>query len=159
MALLRFDHLHPPFDNVKIGAGGFGRRRSIRVYEFPTIQRTGPVASFFTCGTPTTTNDAGSTALTGKRDFDTASRLIAEAGYQGEKIVILDGVDQPSTHTQALIGFGPAIARTSRANQRKLLEENDAGDCRALSCDRDRAADDRLYGPGPLPEPEHRYRR
>jgi hypothetical protein len=31
----------------------------------------------------------GSEALTGKRDFDKAKRLIAEAGYKGEKIVVL----------------------------------------------------------------------
>ena len=50
-------------------------------------------------------NEAGSLALTGKRDFAKARELIAAAGYKGEKIVILDGVDQPSTHMQALVGF------------------------------------------------------
>jgi peptide/nickel transport system substrate-binding protein len=43
-------------------------------------------ASFFTCGGPMA-NDAGSEALTGPRDFDKAKKLIAEAGYKGEKIV------------------------------------------------------------------------
>jgi peptide/nickel transport system substrate-binding protein len=59
-------------------------------------------ASFFTCGTPMA-NDAGATALTGKRDFDEAKRLIAEAGYNGEKIVILDAVDLLTNHIHALV--------------------------------------------------------
>src|SRR5207253_7537488 len=44
-----------------------------------------------------------SAALTGKRDFDKAKNLIAEAGYKGEKIVVMDAVDQPVAHTQALV--------------------------------------------------------
>src|SRR6516164_7883873 len=59
-------------------------------------------ASFFTCGTPMA-NDAGSAALTGKRDFDKAKKMIAEGGYKGERIVVMDAVDQPVAHTQALV--------------------------------------------------------
>jgi peptide/nickel transport system substrate-binding protein len=58
--------------------------------------------SFFTCGGPMA-SDAGSEALTGKRDFDKAKKLIADAGYKGEKIVILDAIDQPVSHSQALV--------------------------------------------------------
>lgn len=61
-------------------------------------------ASFFTCNTPMA-NDAGAAALTGKRDFDKARRLIAEAGYTGEKIVILDAVDLLTNHIHALVTF------------------------------------------------------
>ena len=48
-------------------------------------------------------NEAGSQALSGKRDFAKAKKLIAEAGYKGEKIVVLDAVDQPVAHSQALV--------------------------------------------------------
>ena len=42
-------------------------------------------------------------ALTGKRDFDKAKQLIGEAGYKGDRIVVLDAVDQPVAHSQALV--------------------------------------------------------
>jgi peptide/nickel transport system substrate-binding protein len=45
----------------------------------------------------------GSEALAGKRDFDKAKRLIREAGYKGEKVVVMDATDQPGPHAQALV--------------------------------------------------------
>jgi peptide/nickel transport system substrate-binding protein len=48
-------------------------------------------------------SNAGSEALTGKRDFETAKKLIAEAGYKGEKIMVLDAVELPVSHSQALV--------------------------------------------------------
>lgn len=48
-------------------------------------------------------NNAGSEALTGKRDYDKARQLVKEAGYNGEKIVLLDAVDQPLVHAEALV--------------------------------------------------------
>jgi peptide/nickel transport system substrate-binding protein len=48
-------------------------------------------------------SDAGTTALTSKRDFDKAMKLVEEAGYSGEKIVVLDAVDTPNPHAHALV--------------------------------------------------------
>jgi peptide/nickel transport system substrate-binding protein len=104
MGLLRFNQLQPPFDNVKM------RRAVLAVAnqaDFMTALAGDPkgwkrCASFFTCGTPMA-NDAGAAALTGKRDFEEARRLIAEAGYKGEKIVILDAVDLLTNHIHALV--------------------------------------------------------
>jgi len=61
-------------------------------------------ASFYTCGTPMA-SEAGSELMTGKRDFDKAKALIKEAGYKGEKIVVLDAVDQPNPHVQAIVAY------------------------------------------------------
>ena len=102
--MVKFNHLLPPFDNVKM------RQAILAVANQADFLSTlaGDAKnwelcpSFFICGTPMA-NDAGSTALTGKRDFDTAKKLIAEAGYKGERIVVLDAVDQPVAHTQALV--------------------------------------------------------
>jgi peptide/nickel transport system substrate-binding protein len=46
---------------------------------------------------------AGSEWLTGKRDYDKAKQLIKEAGYNGEKIIVMDAVDQPLIHAEALV--------------------------------------------------------
>jgi peptide/nickel transport system substrate-binding protein len=104
MGCLRFNHLRPPFDNVKM------RQAVLAVADqadFMTVFAGDPknwkvCPSFFTCGTPMA-SEVGSTALTGKRDFDRAKKLIAEAGYKGETIVVLDAVDQPNPHAHALV--------------------------------------------------------
>jgi peptide/nickel transport system substrate-binding protein len=105
MTMLRFNHLYPPFDNVKM------RQAVLMVADQAEFMATiagdkknwQVCASFFTCGTPMS-SDAGSKALTGKRDFDKAKQLIAEAGYKGEKIIVMDAVDQPNPHAQAQVG-------------------------------------------------------
>ncbi len=101
---LRFNWLYPPFDNVKM-------RQAVQMVanqaDFMTAFVGDPkywkvCPSVFTCGTPMASN-AGSEVLSGKRDFDAAKKLIAEAGYKGEKIILLDAVDQPLIHAEALV--------------------------------------------------------
>jgi peptide/nickel transport system substrate-binding protein len=46
---------------------------------------------------------SGRGADEGKRDFDKAKQLIKEAGYNGEKIVIISATDQPIVHSQTLL--------------------------------------------------------
>jgi peptide/nickel transport system substrate-binding protein len=102
--MVRFNHLLPPFDSVKM------RQAVLAVADQADFlaalagdrKNWDLCPSFFTCGTPMA-NDAGSIALSGKRDFDKAKKLIAEAGYKGERIVVMDAVDQPVAHTQALV--------------------------------------------------------
>ena len=53
--------------------------------------------SFFTCGSPAESK-VGSEVLTGKRDLAKAKQLMQEAGYKGEKIVVLSATDQPIVH-------------------------------------------------------------
>ena len=104
MGCLRFNWLYPPFDNVKM-------RQAVLMVASQADFMTAFVgdkanwdvcASFFTCGGPMA-NDAGSAALTGKRDYDKAKELVKEAGYKGEKIIVLDAVEQPLIHAEALV--------------------------------------------------------
>jgi peptide/nickel transport system substrate-binding protein len=104
MAMLRFNHLHPPFDNLQM------RQAVLAVVDqkdFMSAVAGDPenwsiCASFFTCGSPMA-NDAGIEALTGPRDFDKAKKLIAEAGYKGEKIVLLHATDTLSSNLPGLV--------------------------------------------------------
>jgi peptide/nickel transport system substrate-binding protein len=102
--MVKFNHLISPFDNAKM------RQAVLAVIDQADFlsalagdsKNWQLCPSFFTCGTPMAT-DAGSQALTGKRDVERAKKLVAEAGYKGEKIVVLDAVDQPVAHSQALV--------------------------------------------------------
>src|ERR1700722_6644809 len=138
MGLLRFNQLLPPFDNVKM------RQAVLAVTdqsEFMTALAGDPkdwkrCPSFFTCDTRMA-SEAGSAALTGRRDFDAAKRLIAEAGYKGEPVVVLDGIDLPACHAHGLIaadllkrlGFNVELASsdwgtvtTRRASKKPIAE-------------------------------------
>ena len=58
--------------------------------------------SYFTCGTPLS-SEVSAEPLKGKRDLEKAKQLVKEAGYKGEKIVIIDATDQPIVHAQSLL--------------------------------------------------------
>ena len=77
-----------------------------------------PCPSFFSCGSPAESK-VGSEVLTGKRDLAKAKELIKEAGYKGEKIVVLSATDQPIVHSQGLVtARAAARARASTPSWR-----------------------------------------
>jgi peptide/nickel transport system substrate-binding protein len=104
VGVLRFNFLHPPFDNPKM--------REALLYAVDqhdyAIAMAGdeksahPCYSFYACGTPLA-SELGAEALNGKRDLERARKRIQEAGYKGEKIVIISPSDQPLIHAQSLI--------------------------------------------------------
>lgn len=94
---IRFNHLHPPFDNVKM------RQAVLRLADQAAFMqaaygdetstyRTG--VGVFTPGSPAAT-DVGLDAVTGPRSLEAAKRLVAEAGYKGERVVIISPTDYP----------------------------------------------------------------
>jgi peptide/nickel transport system substrate-binding protein len=104
MGMIRFNFLHPPFNNEKDAPGGpvRGGPETSTSSASPAIRRTGkPCYSYFTCGTPLS-SEIGAEPLK-KRDYEKAKQLIKEAGYKGEKVVIIDATDQPIVHSQSLL--------------------------------------------------------
>jgi peptide/nickel transport system substrate-binding protein len=104
MGMIRFNFLHPPFNNEKMRqALLYAVNQQDYVIGIAGNPKNGhPCYSYFTCGTPLA-SDIAADALKGKRDFDKARQLIKEAGYKGEKIVIIDATDQPIVHAQSLL--------------------------------------------------------
>jgi peptide/nickel transport system substrate-binding protein len=104
MGMLRFNHLQPPFNNEKM------REAVLQVVDQRDYMNA--VAgeaknwrtcfSYFPCGTPMS-SDAGSEALGGRRAFDKAKALIKEAGYNGERVVVMMATDQPIVNAQGLV--------------------------------------------------------
>ncbi|MCW3475802.1 ABC transporter substrate-binding protein [Limobrevibacterium gyesilva] len=106
MAVMRFNMLHPPFDNVKL-------RRAI----LPAIVQDDFMAAaigsetelfatgvgVFTPGSPLA-NTAGLDVLTGPRDLNKAKRLVAESGYKGERVVFLAPTDYPVLFAYCQVG-------------------------------------------------------
>jgi peptide/nickel transport system substrate-binding protein len=102
--VLRFNFLNPPFNNVK------AREALLYLVDQTDYLRAiagdpknwQACASMFACGTPMAT-DAGTEILKSKRDPAKAKALLKEAGYNGEKVVILSATDQPIVNNQVLI--------------------------------------------------------
>src|SRR5487761_59069 len=102
--LLRFNQLQPPFDNPLM--------RQALLYAVDQADYMSAVAgdrkywntcySFYSCGGPMASN-AGAKPLEGPRDLAKAKALIKEAGYHGQKVVLLDPTDFASLHALALV--------------------------------------------------------
>jgi len=102
--ILRFNHIQPPFNNLKL------REAVLNLVDQkdymgaaagdPKYWKT--CAALFGCGTPFETN-AGADALLNGPNLAEAKQLIQEAGYKGEKIVLLSATDQPIVQGQALV--------------------------------------------------------
>lgn len=94
--MLRFNHLHPPFDNPKVrqaamvalGQEGFLKAQvgTPGLYKY--------CRSMFPCGTPLASDNTG--FYTGMADPARAKQLLQEAGYKGEPVVIMQPTDLAS---------------------------------------------------------------
>ncbi len=98
----RMNHLHPPFNNVlarravQMALSQEDYMRAV-VGDDETLWKTLP--GYFTPGTALYT-EAGGEPLKGERDYAGAKKLLAEAGYNGEKVVLIVATDVGITKNQ-----------------------------------------------------------
>jgi len=91
--MLRLNHLHPPFNNIKLRRAVLA---AIQQEDFlkavvgdPDYYKTCP--AMFVCGTPLAT-DAGADIVM-KSDFALAKKLLKEGGYDGTPVVVMQSTD------------------------------------------------------------------
>jgi peptide/nickel transport system substrate-binding protein len=100
--MLRFNHLHPPFDNP-----GVRRAVQMAVAQRDYLQAVvgneryfKECRSFFSCGTPLASGE-GAEGMRG--DLEAARRMLREAGYGSEPVVIISPTDIPANHQQGVV--------------------------------------------------------
>ena len=106
-AIMRFNALYPPFDNVAI------RRLVVSaIDQRDFMQAVGGAApdlvvqqkvGLFVPGTPMA-SDVGVDVMRGAKDADSLRTQLAAAGYRGERIVVLAATDTPSANAIAQVG-------------------------------------------------------
>jgi len=106
MGILRFNHLHPPFDNAAVrqallGAVDQAEAMTAVAGTDRTFWHDG--IGLFAAGTPFA-NDAGIEVLRGRRDYAAVRQALARAGYSGETIVVLAPTDAQPIHAMSLAG-------------------------------------------------------
>ncbi|WP_408901588.1 ABC transporter substrate-binding protein [Pararoseomonas indoligenes] len=98
MPVMRFNFLHPPFDNPAIRRAVLAATSQLDFMQAmagtdPSLFRTG--VGFFPPGTPYA-SDAGLSVLSDTPDLAKARRDIQAAGYKGEQVVVLGPGDRAS---------------------------------------------------------------
>jgi peptide/nickel transport system substrate-binding protein len=101
--LMRFNQMQPPFNNP-------GIRRAVMMAVNQTDYMEAVVGSkdyyqeaktFFTPGSPMSTGAGGAAAM--QANLEKAKAMLKEAGYKGEKIILLAPADQPIAYQQCLV--------------------------------------------------------
>jgi peptide/nickel transport system substrate-binding protein len=96
IAMLFFNHLFPPFDDVRARRAilmAMSQEDYMRAY-LDDDKLWKPLPGFFTPGAPLY-NEAGGEILKGPRNLDAAKRLLAESGYAGQPVVVMAAQDNP----------------------------------------------------------------
>ena len=102
---LRPNHLQPPFNNPKARQALLymvNQEEYLAAAGFSEKYRVKNTAAYFMSGSVNAT-DAGGEAVKGGQNFAKAKELLKEAGYKGEKIVVLVPSDPPVQAAAAMV--------------------------------------------------------
>jgi peptide/nickel transport system substrate-binding protein len=103
-AIARVNHLIPPFNNPKVREAMLWtidqKEYLAAMVGDRDIEK--PCWSIFVCGTPLEST-AGLGAWAQKPDLAKAKALLAEGGYKGERVVVMDPTDLPLVHAATLM--------------------------------------------------------
>jgi peptide/nickel transport system substrate-binding protein len=102
---LRPNHLQPPFNNPKARQALLylvNQDEYLAACGFPEKYRVKRTAAYFMAGSPNATN-AGGEAVLGGQNLAKAKQLFQEAGYKGEKVVVLVPSDPPVQAAAAMV--------------------------------------------------------
>lgn len=102
---LRPNHLQPPFNNPKARQALLylvNQDEYLAAAGFPEKYRMKMCAAYFMCGGPSAT-DVGGEAVKGGQDLEKAKELLKEAGYKGEKVVVLTPSEPPVQAAAAMV--------------------------------------------------------
>jgi peptide/nickel transport system substrate-binding protein len=106
-SMLRFNCLFPPFDNPAVRRALLG---AVDQADFMTaVAGTDPSGwkdgvGYFPPGSPLESS-AGMDVFKGPRDFGKVKKALTDAGYKGEKIVVMVATDQPALNAMGLVGI------------------------------------------------------
>jgi peptide/nickel transport system substrate-binding protein len=91
--MFRMNHLHPPFNNVKLRQAALAalNQEDFLKAVVGDAKWYKPCQAMFVCGTPLAT-EAGA-PVTMKPDFERAKALLKEGGYDGTPVVIMQSTD------------------------------------------------------------------
>jgi peptide/nickel transport system substrate-binding protein len=125
MGILRFNCLYPPFDNPAMRRALLGAVDQAEA--MPAIAGTNPEdwrdgVGLFGTGTPFA-SDVGVEVLRTPRDYAAVKQALAQAGYKGEKIVIISPTDVAEIGNLSKIG----AEQLRRAGVNVDLQEMDFG--------------------------------
>ena len=105
LGCLRFNCLYPPFDKPAVRRALLGavNQADVMAAEAGEDHKLWKDhVGVFSPGTPMATT-AGTDQLVGPQDFGQVRKALEQAGYKGERVILLDPTDYPAIHAMALV--------------------------------------------------------
>ena len=124
MGILRFNHLHPPFNNVAVRRallGAVDQAEAMTAVAGTDRAFWHDGIGLFPAGTPLA-NDAGIEVMRGPRDYAAVRQALAGAGYNGEKVAVLAPANIQEIRALSLAG----IDQLRRAGMNVDVQEMEA---------------------------------